>query len=186
MSTGLFRDVRGVIAATTFVMGVMAVAGCHKATQDDAHASVQSTIMPNHHVEAMQNLEHKEGHSESPAEEASIDDPPAEQEQADVAEEIARERHELRRVLMREIRWIDKHLVSLKGQANVARGALRDERLRDMDTARAWQTRLKQDLEAVDRVSDKVWPALKNQIDRDIEQEHPLSIPRSYDKAYAI
>jgi hypothetical protein len=147
--------------------------------------------MPNHHVEAMQNLEHKEDHSESPAEKASLDDPPAEQEeqeeeQADVAEEIARERRELRRVLMREIRWIDKHIVSLKGQASVARGALRDERLRDMDTARAWQTRLKQDLEAVDRVSDKVWPALKNQIDKDIEQEHPMSIPRSYDKAYAI
>jgi hypothetical protein len=170
------------------VVAAIAATGCHRIAHEDAQTNSSSavpTVVPERAV-APEGLEIGERRPALPAPRGIPLDDAVEEDQADVAEVIARERNQVRRTLLREIRWIDRHLASLRNEASIARGALRSERLRDVDTARQWQTRLKQDLEAIDRVSDKVWPALKDHIDRRLEEEHPATVPRSYDEALEI
>jgi len=174
------------IRCLVFAVAAIATAGCNKITGNGELSNSPLAIEPKCRADVMQQPADAERRVELPAPHGMSFDDAIGDHQVDVAEAIAHERSQVRRVLTREIRWIDKQVATLKSEADSARGAQRDERLRDVDMAREWQTRLKQDLEAIDRVSDKVWPALRDHIDRDLEEEHPASIPRSFDKAYEI
>lgn len=107
--------------------------------------------------------------SEAPARDASADgDDPA---------KTAHERVRVRRALRKEIEALDEDLLALAGEARRAKPGLRADALTDVRTARAWRDRLAGDLQAVDRASDLVWDALKEQIDLDLAEVRPPEEP---------
>ncbi len=117
--------------------------------------------------------------------EAESDDPGATRATA-----VARERRQLRRMLAREVAWLDRKVAEVEREDEGARESLEElpsaERECDPRAARAWRARLKQDLDALERTPVRGWPALRDKIERDLEHGTPPSVPRSYDRAVAI
>ncbi|AKV00908.1 hypothetical protein AKJ09_07571 [Labilithrix luteola] len=185
----LAMAMRGPAMCRILVVAVLAIAaaGCHKRVghgrPDGAARRAQLDGIPE--------LERAERRV---LEETSVDalpsepDPSAPEPEPDAGSPngLWRDRNQFRRLLGKEINWIDRYMGDLRTDAEALHGVERDEKLHDVDVAREWQGRLRGDLEAIGRVSSKVWPALKEQIERDLEEDHPPSIPRSYEKAYGI
>lgn len=132
---------------------------------------------------------HKSAEKEmAEAKQATGDDAPRQQEQA--VEAVARERARYATLLTKEIAWIDRRIAMLEKDAASATGALRAEKDQDVATARTWSDRLREDLEAVEHpkadTADADWSALKMRIDRDLDENRPVSIPRTFEKSYGI
>lgn len=104
-------------------------------------------------------------------------------ERAEQAEQIAREQRRYGRILAREIGWMDEQVIEL--ERLVRRGPVDDpaEVQACLLAARTWRARLKQDLEALERTGEEEWQALRAKIERDLDDDRPPAIPRSYDDA---
>lgn len=167
---------------------MVAAAGCHKrpgrsGRPDDAARRARIERAPE--LERAERADPLETTVEALPSEPDPSDPEPEPD-AGSPNTLWRDRNQFRRLLGKEINWIDRYMGDLRSDAEALHGVERDEKLHDVDVAREWQGRLRGDLEAIGRVSGKVWPALKEQIERDLEEDHPPSIPRSYEKAYGI
>src|SRR5205085_11858911 len=111
----------------------------------------------------------------------------AEGEQEDVALAVARERRQLASILSKEIEWIDKRIVSMAQDAMKAQSPVRDEKMRDVETSRAWRERLQADLEAVrSPTPEQDWSTMKRRVEADLDEGRPVGLPRSWEKPYGI
>jgi ABC-type enterochelin transport system substrate-binding protein len=107
--------------------------------------------------------------------------------EAKAAKKATKERDRFRVLVTKEIAWADRRIVALTSDAAFLQGGPKSEKERDTETARAWQQRLRGDLEALDpAVPVPDWPALKARIERDLDVDRPPSMPRLYEKAYGI
>jgi hypothetical protein len=100
--------------------------------------------------------------------------------------EVSWERRRYRRILLREVGWLERQVIQLQREVAVSDGPDRDEHEIDLAAAREWRTRLKQNLEALERTGKVAWPALKEKIQRDLDEDRPEHVPLSYDEAYEI
>jgi hypothetical protein len=99
---------------------------------------------------------------------------------------VARERRQFRRILAREVMWLDRRTAELEREGSEADVTDEEQREVDIAAARAWRTRLKQDLDALERSAGRTWPALRQKIEHDLDSPRPASLPRAYDSACAI
>ena len=85
--------------------------------------------------------------------------------EAKAAKEMTKERDRFRVLVTKEIAWADRRIGALASDAALLHG----------------------DLEALDpAVPGLDWPALKTRVERDLDVDHPSSMPRLYEKAYGI
>ena len=160
-------------------------AGCHAASERSAGGAAAAAAQKA--SEAARELEH----SPVRASEHSVDDlheasEEVRREREDVAEAAARERVQYKRILAKEISSVDKRVTELEQELARATGAAKDTKALDVSAARGWRARLKHDLEELERVGEHEWPEVKDRIDRDLEDERPPAVPRSFEKSYAI
>lgn len=107
-------------------------------------------------------------------------------EREDVAEAAERERAQYKKMLAKEIGAADKRVGELEQELARATGDSKGDKERSVSAARGWRARLKQDLEELERVGENDWPEVKDRIDRDLEDERPACVPRSFDKSFSI
>lgn len=107
-------------------------------------------------------------------------------EREDVAEAAERERVQYKKTLAKEISAVDKRVIELQQELARATADAKDEKERSVSAARGWRARLKHDLEELDRVGESEWPEVKERIERDLEDERPACVPRSFDKSFTI
>ena len=82
---------------------------------------------------------------------------------------------------------LDRRVAVMARVAVTAEGTERREKERDAASAREWRERLHLDLQALERrPAGAEWSALKQRIERDLDEDRPASIPRSYEKSYGI
>ena len=108
--------------------------------------------------------------------------------EAKAAKKMTKERDRFGVLVTKEIAWADRRIGALASDAALLQGSpRRGARERDIETAPAWRQRLQGDLEALDpAVPGLDWPALKTRVGRDLDVDHPSSMPRLYEKAYGI
>jgi hypothetical protein len=165
------------------------VAACQKSSETQAEEAAQATaVKEQKEQKAMRELER--GNSPEAARamvEAQEAAEKAAREQRDVAQTLEREHERFRVLLTKEIAWIDRRVAELEANAATTQGDVRAEKERDVAAAREWRERLRQDLDVVEHPppgSD--WSAVKMRIERDLEENRPASMPRSYEKSYGI
>jgi len=107
-------------------------------------------------------------------------------EREDVAEAAARERVQYKQRIAKELSAADKRMIELGLELARATGTARGSKERDLSEARAWRNRLKHDFDDIERVGEDEWPEVRDRIEHDIEDERPASVPRGFDKSYAI
>lgn len=110
----------------------------------------------------------------------------AEHQHEEYVQAVTRERAQYRRLLAKELRWIDQKVAELEHDAARAEGDARVEKQRDVASARGWRALLEGDLREIDVTSEEDWPGTKDRIERDLDEARPPSIPRSYEKSYGI
>jgi hypothetical protein len=166
------------------------IAGCHKSSETELTEAEHATrVAQEKAVHAQRELERGPGSAaERALEESREAAKEAREEHDEAADAAARERTKLGAVLTREIEWLDKRVGEMARDAmTVAPGAVRDEKLRDVDKARAWRDRLQADLEELRKEpAGAAWTTLKTRIERDLDEDRPLGIPRSFEKPYGI
>ena len=149
----------------------LAVVGCHKSSERESDEAAKASA-----VAATQR-------TPAASERAA-------KEQADVATAIERERHRYHELLTKEIAWVDRRVTVMQADARRAENAASGERAvkdADVNVARQWRERLKQDLDAVDHLAPGAdWSVVKMRIDRDLDEDRPVAIPRTYEKPYGI
>ena len=111
----------------------------------------------------------------------------AARESADFLNAVAREQNRYHALLTKEIAWLDRRLVDLEKNAGTTHGALRAEKDAEITAGRQWEARLRDDLDLVDHLPPETdWSALKQKVDRDLDENRPAATPRWYEKAYGI
>jgi hypothetical protein len=158
-------------------------AGCHKPS------AAQKGAAPNaaHHLEPSRELERGTARSGATVLRESREAAEAQQrEKDDVAAAADRERTRYKQVLSKEIGWLDRRVLELQNETARAAGTVKEAKERDLSDVRSFRARLKVDLDDVESVDDRDWPTLKERIDQDLEDERPSSVPRSFEKSYAI
>ncbi len=167
----------------------VSIAGCQKSSEKQAEEAAQaSAVKQQKEQKAYRELERGNAPSAARAMvEAQEADEKAAREKTEVAETVEHERERYRALLTKEIAWIDRRAAELEANVGSTEGSVRAEKQRDVVTAREWRDRLKQDLDAVEHPppgSD--WSAVKMRIERDLDEDRPASMPRSYEKSYGI
>lgn len=158
-------------------------AGCHgKRPGDQAAAAAERKA-----TESAHELEHVavRGSDRVPDELRDAADE-VRREREDVAEAAERERVQYKKMLAKEINAVDKRVVELEQELARATGDAKGDKERSVSAARGWRARLKHDLDELDRVGESEWPEVKERIERDLEDERPASVPRSFDKSFNI
>lgn len=107
-------------------------------------------------------------------------------EREDAAEAAARQRVQYKKMLEHEIASIDRRVGELEQELARATGTAKGDKVRAISSARGWRALLKRDLSALERTGEDEWPEAKERIDRDLEDERPPSVPRSFDKSFLI
>lgn len=135
---------------------------------------------------------HETEHGPSPAslerlleEQAAATDELREQ-RAELAEAIAREREVYKGVLAKEIALVQRRVRELESEAMRATGGAREAKSAAVAAAKRFRQRLEKDLDEIERTGEDDWPALRDRIDRDLEEERPVAVPRAYEKSFAI
>lgn len=172
------------------VLTVAATAGCHKSGEHGSGGAARSEVSAAERKAA----EAARRELERPlvrGSDRSLDDlqeaaEEVRREREDVAEAAARERVQYKKALAKEIGSIDKRVGELEQELARATGTTKDNKQRDISAARGWRSRLKHDLDDLERVGESDWPDVKDRIDHDLEDERPAAVPRSLDKSYAI
>jgi UPF0755 protein len=168
---------------------VASVAACHKSSEHEAEeAAKAAAVAAEKEQRAFKELERGET---SEAARALVESQKAKEkaaaEQADVAEATRREQDRYRALLTKEIAWIDRRVAQMSRDAVNATGEVRAEKEADVASAREWRDRLSRDLDAIDHPpAGTEWPAIKTRIERNLDEDRPLSIPRSFEKSYGI
>jgi len=166
-----------------------ATAGCHKSSESEAQEAVKASAAAAAKSEhAQRELERNAGEAAEALDESREATEKAAREHADVAEAVAREQAKMRALLTKELGWIDKRIGEMaRDAASAPAGKVKDEKQRDVDAAKAWRDRLQADLDAVSNPAPGTdWTQLKTRIERDLDENRPPSVPRSYEKQYGI
>lgn len=142
--------------------------GCHKSAERESQEAAKAAAVANAHP--------------SPA---TADE--AKDERADVTKAVERERGRYRELLTKEIGWVDRRAADMDRDAKLANGDVRAAKDADVNAVREWRERLKQDLDAVENPpAGTDWSVLKMRIQRDLDEDRPVAIPRTYEKSYGI
>ncbi len=178
---------------TTIAMGIAlgsaASLGCQKSSEHEATEAAQASLVAQQKSErVMRELERGDHQGfERATRERETAGARAAAEAEDVGTAVDRERSRFRVLLTKEIAWIDRRVIDLEKTMTTTNGAVRSEQQRDIADARTWRDRLQRDLDAIDeaRTFDD-WSPLKARIERDLDEDRPRAIPRSYEKSYGI
>ena len=188
------RDVGHRLGAAVLVASVAAsaslAAACDKTAETEAKEAAQASAVATEKAEHAQR-EAQRGDTraaEKALEESRAAAEKAEAEHDDVAEAVDRERTKLTTTLTKEIAWVDKRLVELGRDARtVPEGAVRDEKMRDVQLVTQWRDKLQLDLETLQNPpKDLDWTTLKARIQSDLDEHRPTQIPHPYEKQYGI
>ena len=184
MRPAIGRGAYVVLLAAAFAAG-----GCHKSAETEA-AEAKQAASARIQKEQKAYCELQHGSSEA-ATEALIESQDANEraarEQRDVEVAIERERDRYSTLLRKEISWIERRANELEKDAKTAKGALKVEKDEDIAAARTWADRLREDLEDVEHLTpDADWSSVKTRIDSDLDENRPVSIPRTFEKSYGI
>jgi len=181
------------VRASIVLLGTVIAAtrlGCSKSSETEAaEAAKAAAIKQDREWRAFEELRH--GDTRSAAQmlvESQEADEKAAREQQDVREAVKREQHRLRALLTKEMVWVDRWIADTQRVALSVQGPLRAEKEADSAVAREWRERLGHDLEALDLHPQDAedWAALRKRIERDLEDDRPSSVPRSYETPYGI
>jgi hypothetical protein len=121
--------------------------------------------------------------------EQQIEDDDAKAEAKELKRESSTQREQSRYhvLLTKEIAWVDRRLVHLQEAAAGADGNLRAVKEADILAARSWRARLQQDVGFIDHPPPGTdWSSLKKEFERDLNENRPPSMPRSFEKPYGI
>lgn len=167
----------------------VSLGACHKSSEEEASEASKATAEKEHKErEAFRELEH--GDDKGAAKllvESQEAGERAARESRDVFAAVARERDRYRVILAKEIGWIDRRVSDMERVSLSAEGPERLEKEREIVAARDWRALLRQDLETLEHPPpDTDWTALKARIERDLDENRPPSVPRSYEKSYGI
>lgn len=176
--------------STVVLLAIAAsVAGCQKSSEQQADEAAKAAVVKDEKEQrAFDELERGDTHHAAKllveSQEASEH---AAREADDVTAAVARERDRFRVLLTKEIAWIDRRVADMERVAVTAEGNERHAKERDAASAREWRERLRQDLDALEHPpAGSDWSALKQRIERDLDENRPPAIPRSYEKSYGI
>lgn len=180
----------GLVVATASV-ATMGAVGCHKSSETEAReaalAAQKAEAKSEHALREVERNDSTPREAANALDESRKADEKAVSEAEDVVEAVVRERRQLSAVLTKEIEWVDNRIGTMARDAQSAAGAVRDEKLRDVDIVKAWRDRLQADLDAV-RAADPGtdWSQLKSKIQADLDESRPVQVPHSWEKPYGI
>lgn len=176
-------------SALVLVAIAASAAACHKSSEQQAGEAAKATAEKDQKEKrAFDELERGPSHEAARLLVESQDaDERAAREKNDVFAAVAHERDRLRVLLTKEIGWIDRRVADMERVSLSTEGNERLEKEREVVAAREWRERLRQDLETLEHPpAGTDWTGLKERIDRDLDENRPPSIPRSYEKSYGI
>lgn len=108
-------------------------------------------------------------------------------EELDVLERFACERDELRALVARELAWTDERIVDLERGVSSSQGDVRARKARDLAAASTFRERLEAALDTLEEPADEAsWEETRRRIERDVEDDRPAAVPRTYETSYAI
>lgn len=174
--------------STVVLLAIAAsVGGCQKSSEQQADEAAKAAVVKEQ-KEQKAFAELERGETQRAARllvESQEANEHAVREADDVGAAVTRER--FRVLLTKEIAWIDRRVADMERVAVTSEGTERLAKERDAASAREWGERLRQDLEALEHPpAGTDWSALKQRIERDLDENRPPSIPRSYEKSYGI
>lgn len=180
----------GLVLATASAVAIGTV-GCHKSSETEAReaalAAQKAEAKSEHALREVERNDSTPREAANALDESRKADDKAVAEAEDVVEAVVRERRQLSAVLTKELEWVDNRIVTMARDAQSANGAVRDEKLRDVDTVKAWRNRLQADLDAVGAAEPGTdWSQLKTKIQADLDESRPVQVPHSWEKPYGI
>ncbi|MBX3188450.1 MAG: hypothetical protein KF819_15640 [Labilithrix sp.] len=166
------------------LVAAVAVAACRR----DDGAGEAGTAKHAKQERVVRELERGESHeAERLLEETAAGAEEAAREAQDAAETIARETRELRDLVARELAWVDRRIADLQRGVVASRGDRRLEKQRDLAAARGFRVRIARDKSILDRpIDDAIWDALKDRVERDLDDDRPPAVPRTYENTSEI
>jgi hypothetical protein len=158
----------------------VSVTACHDSPEDPPVA--ESRI--EHFV---RELERSEPEDALVVEESQAAEAAAAFEAQEAAETVAREREELREILASELAWVDKRIADLRRSVLAAQGEIRVQKAKDVAAARAFRVKLERARQVLEKaVDDSAWESVKSHIERDVDEDRPAAIPRTYETSEDI
>lgn len=172
-------------AALLLAAALAAAAGCRPVARErsDIHAAPARV---HRSPRVAREMEHEEVSWRRVVEDMDRAAEAAERQHDELVAAVGRERGQYRRLLSKDLAWVDQKVAELEQDAARAEPASRDGKQRDVAAARAWRATLDADLRAIDGADEDDWTSLKDRIERDLDDNRPLVIPRSYEKSYGI